>query len=108
MDTEKLSKKIRTRFDHQQARLILRETYQAKMLFAYEGGMWQAGPELILLCDACGLGMWADSPEKIVLEDYYNTPISVDASELKKLVMERWQEQMNAWQSEYNEISKNR
>ena len=108
MQTNQLSQNIKTRFDHQQARLVLRETYQAKMLFTYNGGMWRAGPELILLCDACSLGMWQDSPMLIVLEDHYNTPVSVDASELKNLAVQRWQEQMNAWQSEYNEISKNR
>jgi hypothetical protein len=43
-----------------------------------------------------------------VLEDYYNTPVSVDPLELKQLAMQRWQEQMNAWQAEYNEISKQR
>ena len=100
MDTEKLSQNIKTRFDHKQARLVLRETYQAKMLFTYNGGMWRAGPELIILCKAC--------EGTVVLEDHYNTPVSVDASELKNLAVQRWQEQMNAWQSEYNQISKNR
>ena len=53
MDTEQLRQNIRTRFDHKQARLVLRETYQAKMIFAYNGGMWRAGPELINLCNIC-------------------------------------------------------
>jgi len=100
MDTEKLSQNIKTRFDHKQARLILRETYQAKMIFTYNGGMWFAGSELIILCKAC--------KGTVVLEDHYQTPISVDSVELLELAMQRWQEQMNAWQSEYNEISKNR
>ncbi len=100
MDTEKLSQNIKTRFDHQQARIVLRETYQAKMLFAHNGGMWRSSPELILLCKAC--------EGTVVLEDHYNTPISIDSAELLELAMQRWQEQMNAWQSEYNEISKNR
>ena len=42
-----LVKRIRKRFDHQQARLVLKETYQAKMIFAHNGGMWRAGPELL-------------------------------------------------------------
>ena len=100
MNTEKLSKNIKIRFDHQQARIVLRETYQAKMLFAHNGGMWQASPELIMLCSVC--------TGEVVLEDHYNTPVSVDSEQLKKLAMQLWQEQMNAWQSEYNEISKNR
>ena len=81
MQTNQLSKNIKTRFDHQQARVILRETYQAKMIFTHNSGMWQASPELILLCSVCD-----------------GTVVAV----------QRWQEQMNAWQVEYEEISKNR
>lgn len=100
MQTDQLSQNIKTRFDHQQARLVLRETYQAKMLFTHNGGMWCAGPELIMLCKAC--------EGTAVLEDHYQTPTSVNSAELLDLAMQRWQEQMNAWQHEYNEISKNR
>lgn len=101
MQTDQLSQNIKTRFDHQQARIVLRETYDAKMLFAHDGGMWKASPDLIVLCDCC-------QDSHVVLEDYYNTPVSVDPRQLKKLAMQRWQEQMNAWQAEYNEISKQR
>ncbi len=98
MDTNKLSNNIKIRFDHRQARLVLRETYQAKMLFTHNGGMWCAGPDLIMLCKAC--------EGTVVLEDYYQTPISVDSDELLEISMQRWQEQMNAWQNEYNKMSK--
>lgn len=101
MQLDKLSQNIKTRFDHQQARIVLRETYHAKMFFAHNGGMWKASPELIVLCDCC-------QDLDAVLEDYYNTPVSVNLSELKQLAIQRWQEQMNAWQAEYTEISKQR
>ena len=60
-----LVKRIRKRFDHQQARAVLKETYQAKMIFAHEGGMWRAGPELINLCSVC--------EQDAVLLDNYDT-----------------------------------
>jgi len=101
MQTDQLSQNIKIRFDHQQARIVLRETYQAKMLFAHNGGMWKASPELIVLCECC-------QDTTAVFEDYYHTPVSVNPAELKQLVMQRWQEQMNAWQAEYEEISKQR
>jgi len=101
MQTDQLSQNIKTRFDHQQARIVLRETYQAKMLFAHSGGMWKASPELIVLCECC-------ADVQAVFEDYYNTPVTVQVAELKELAMQRWQEQMNAWQAEYNEISRQR
>lgn len=97
---EQLVKRIRTRFDHKQARIVLKETYQAKMIFAYNGGMWRAGPELLTLCNICDT--------QAVLEDIYNTPVQVNTNELKVQAMKLWQEQMNAWHHEYNKVSKER
>jgi hypothetical protein len=99
---DNLTQKIRTRFDHNQQRRVLREKYEAKMVFAYAGGMWRAGPELNNLIFTCGrMG-------EIVLPDLYNNPIKVDSQELIALSQERWNEQMNAWYVEYEELNKNR
>jgi len=95
-----LVKRILKRFDHQQARLVLKETYQAKMLFVHNGGMWRAGPELINLCSVCD--------QDVVLLDIYDTPVRVNAEVLKANAIQIWQEQMNAWHSEYEEMSKQR
>ena len=95
-----LVKRIRKRFDHQQARLVLKETYQAKMIFAHNGGMWRAGPELLNLCAICD--------DTVVLLDIYDTPIQVNTNELQVIALQLWQEQMNAWHAEYEEMSKQR
>ena len=97
---QELVKRIRTRFDHQQARLVLKQTYQAKMIFAYNGGMWRAGPKLINLCSVCDTD--------VVLLDIYDTPVLVNTELLKAQAIQLWQEQMNAWHSEYEEMSKQR
>ena len=47
MDTENLIAHARARFDHATAKRVLREKYEAKMIFAHDGGMWRAGPELL-------------------------------------------------------------
>jgi hypothetical protein len=102
MDTNDLIKQARSRFDHAAARRVLKEKYQAKMLFAYAGGMWRAGPELNTMIFTCGrIG-------KIVLLDLYETPVKVDSVELMKLSQERWNEQMNAWLVEHEELSQQR
>jgi len=101
MDTNELISHSRARFDHHQARIVLREKYQAKMTFAYSGGMWRAGPELqntLLTCPGT----------EAVLLDLYETPIKVDTKELMTLSQQRWQEQMNAWLVEYEELNRNR
>jgi hypothetical protein len=102
MDTDNLITHARARFDHAQARRLLKEKYEAKMLFAYQGGMWRASPELHNMIFTCGrMG-------EIVLPDLYENPIKVDSKELMALSQERWVEQMNAWHVEYEELSKKR
>ena len=101
MDTNELISHSRARFDHHQARIVLKEKYQAKLTFAHAGGMWRAGPELqntLLTCPGT----------EAVLLDLYETPVKVDTRELMTLSQQRWQEQMNAWLVEYEESNRNR
>lgn len=102
MDTNQLISHSRNRFEHAANKRLLKEKYQAKMLFAYRGGMWRAGPELNNMIFTCGhMG-------EIVLPDLYETPVKVDSKELMALSQERWNEQMNAWLVEFEELKKNR
>lgn len=94
MDTDNLVAHARARFDHAVAKRILKEKYEARMLFAYAGGMWRAGPELqttLLTCPGT----------EAVLLDLYENPVRVDTKELYALSQQRWQEQMNAWLAEH-------
>ena len=101
MNTEQLIAHGRARFDHVAARRLLKEKYQARMTFAYAGGMWHAGPELLTVLKAC-------PDESAVLLDLYETPVRVDVAELELAVQQRWQEQMNAWLVEHEELNKQR
>ena len=101
MDTENLIAHARARFDHATAKRILREKYEARMIFAHDGGMWRAGPVLINILSTV-------PPGDAVLLDLYETPVQVRPEELRGLAMTRWQEQMNAWLAEHNKLSKKR
>jgi hypothetical protein len=102
MDTEQLIAHSRARFEHSANKRLLKEKYQAKLTFAHAGGMWRAGPELNNMIFTCGrMG-------EIVLPDLYENPVKVDSKELMALSQERWNEQMNAWLVEYNELTQNR
>ena len=102
MDTDQLIAHSRARFDHEAARKTLREKYQAKLTFAYAGGMWTAGPELLNVLNCCTMD------QEVVLQDLYENPVKVNTRELWNLAAERWQECMNAWLTEYDQINKNR
>ena len=97
MDTDQIIENSRARFEHEANRRLLKEKYQAKMLFAYRGGMWQAGPELLTLLEAVSV------EDEVVILDLYETPVKINPSELRYLAFERWQEQMNAWLVEHQE-----
>ena len=101
MDTDQLIEHSRARFDHAAARRVLREKYQARMLFAHGGGMWRAGPELLTLLMAC-----PDSTAVIL--DLYENPVQVHVQELSALAQQRWQEQMNAWLVEHQQLNQQR
>ena len=100
MDTNQLIAHSRARFEHEAARRTLREKYQAKFTFAHAGGMWLAGPELLTVLKLC-------SGESVIL-DLYQNPVKIQAEELYELVMARWQEQLNAWLVEYEQLNQNR
>jgi hypothetical protein len=101
MTTESLIAHSRARFDHEIARRVLKEKYQAKMIFAYKGGMFCAGPELQTTLLTC-------PDTQAVLLDLYEAPVKIDTKELLVLSQQRWQEQMNAWLVEYEELNKKR
>jgi hypothetical protein len=102
MDTNQLISHSKARFDHQAAKRVLREKYQAKMIFAHAGGMWRAGPELLTVLHSCPV------LDEIVILDLYDNPVRIDPLALQHLAHDRWQEQMNAWLLEYNELSQRR
>jgi hypothetical protein len=102
MNTDKLVAHGRARFDHAVARRTLKEKYQAKLTFAHAGGMWYAGPELLSTLNCCVMD------KNVVILDMYENPVKVNTKELWNLTAERWQEQMNAWLIEHEELNKNR
>ena len=97
----KITDKIKRRFDHGAARQTLKERYQAKMIFADSGGMWKAGPELINLLSTVDL-------DELTIVDLYDTPITINRKHLLNLVTERWQEQLNAWRVELENLQSER
>lgn len=102
MDTEQLVAHGRARFEHTAARNLLREKYQAKLTFVYNGGMFAAGPELLTLLQSIPVN------DNVVILDLYGNPVQVNPGELQHLAFDRWQEQMTAWLVEFEQTSQKR
>ena len=101
MDPDQIAQRVRARFDHNRARQITREKYQAKMIFAHAGGMWQAGPDLQTMLMTC-------PDDEAVILDLYSNPIKIKVKELYTMSQQRWQEQMTAWLLEHETINQQR
>lgn len=101
MSTEQIVAQARARFDHESAKRILKEKYQAKLIFGWNGGMFQTTPELITF-----LSLYGD--DEIVMPDLYENPVKFKASEVCNIMKAKWQEQMNAWLVEFDQLSKQR
>ena len=101
MDTNNLVKQARSRFDHAAANRVLKEKYEARMIFAHAGGMFKSTPETITF-----LSLYNN--EDIVLLDLYDNPVKVNATDLKDEMQKRWYEQMNAWLAEWSDLRKQR
>jgi len=98
---DNLTQKIRHRFDHEAAKQTLREKYEAKLLFAHQGGMFRADANLIVLLSSF-------DTEDVVIIDEFQNPIKVDRPSLLQEAKQRHQEQLNAWMVELAEQSRQR
>ena len=84
MNTDDLIAHARARFDHVAGRRVLKEKYEARMLFAHSGGMWRAGPDLQCTLLACA------QDTDVVLLDLYETPVRVNVPELFARAHAHW------------------
>jgi hypothetical protein len=101
MDTDSLIAHSRARFEHEAARRLLKEKYEARMIFGHAGGLWRAGPELQTTLLTC--------PESTaVILDLYDNPVYIDTKELFAMSQQLWQEQMNAWLVEFEQLNQRR
>lgn len=101
MKKQQAVKQIKRYFDHDAAKQILKEKYEAKMLFTAFGGLWKAGPELLTLLQSTNY-------VEMVILDQYGNPCKVERKALFDLVEERWYEQMNGWYTEYSGLQNKR
>jgi hypothetical protein len=101
MDTKALIREAQARFDHNAAKHILKEKYQAKLIVANQGGLWKATPEFI--------GYLATATDDIViLLDEYENPVLVNRISLHDELHKVHSDTMTLWYKEFEELNKKR
>lgn len=101
MDTKALIREAHARFDHNAAKHVLKEKYQAKLIVANQGGLWKASPALITFVNDCGT-------EELILLDEYENPVKVKKAELLPLLVDTYLNVMEEWHAEFETLRKQR
>lgn len=100
-ELEKLTAEIRRATDYQINKRILREKIQTDLHVAYNGGLFKVTPEIIVFANLQTLN------EHFYLEDVYGNPIHITSPrEFTELCMEHYQQVMNRWHQEHNELKR--
>ena len=101
MNTEQLLRDIKARFSHNSSKEYLKEKYQAKLIFADQGGLWKITPEFLTFLSE-------SMNKKFVVLDMYENPIKIDSTQLLTKATAIYNEVMEAWYNEYEELKDKR
>jgi hypothetical protein len=99
MDTQELITETKARFNHNSAKIYLKNKYQSKLIVAEQGGLWKATPEII------GFLSTITTTHCVILDTYEN-PITVDATKLQIKLIETYRIVMDQWYTEYSSLEK--
>ena len=98
-DINAIVEQVRLATDYQTNKEILREKILTDLHVTYNGGLFKVTPEIIMFANLQTLN------ENFYLEDVYHNPIHiVNPIEFTRLCNEHYQNVMNRWHQEHNEL----
>ncbi len=100
-DLEKITNQIRLATDYQTNKRILKEKVQTDLHVPYNNGLFKVTPELIAF-----LSTWPSVA--LYLEDTYENPIFVERSEFLDICTQHYQQAMNSWHIQHEELKRAR
>jgi predicted PolB exonuclease-like 3'-5' exonuclease len=101
MDTKTLITEAKARFNHNAAKIQLRDKYDSKLIVAEQGGLWKATYELIgFLSNSTG--------DTVILIDNFENPVLVNRAALYDVLSKTYNDTMQLWYSEWKELESKR
>ena len=101
MDTKQLITEAKARFNHNSAKIYLKDKYESKLSIADQGGLWVASIELISF-------LTTSTHDRIVVLDMYGNPIKVKRIELLTKLEKTYHYVMDQWNIEWESLEKKR
>jgi len=99
MNIESLVSEVRQATDFQINKKILREKIQTDLHLAHAGGLFKITPELIAFVKTWPI-------DELYIEDAYQNPIAVDRQVFLVTAQQHYQQVMNRWHNEYEQLKK--
>ena len=100
MDTNKITQRIKARFDHHSARLYLEEKYDNQLLIVTQGGTWIISPDFLTF-------LRTSAKETIAL-DSNRRPVKINTVELLAQAQDTYDNIMSQWLTEFEELESRR
>lgn len=101
MDTKSLISEAKARFNHNSAKIYLKDKYDSKFIVAEQNGLWKANLETINFLNS-------SSDEEIILVDTFNNPVKVNRQSLLDKLSMVYKTTMEEWHVEWSELEKKR
>lgn len=101
MNTETLIADAKARFAHNSAKSYLKQKYENKLIFADQGGLWQADVPTITFLSS-------STEEFVILSDTFNNLVKVNRQDLLDKLWKIYKEVTEEWYKEWSELEKKR
>ena len=101
MDTNKLIQDAKARFDFNTQKQELKDKYEGKLIFADQGGLFTAGPNLFATLQTI-------TQTYVIIVDNYGNPVKVNATKLLSKAVNIYTTVMQEWLEEFNTIQEAR
>lgn len=98
-DITQLVDEIRLATDFQINKKILREKIQTDLHMTHNGGLFKITPELLAFVKTWPV-------DEMYLEDSYQNPVKIDRQVFLVTAQQHYQQAMNRWHNEYEELKK--
>lgn len=101
MDTKQLITEAKARFNHNSAKVYLKDKYESKLSVADQGGLWIANIQLISFLSSI-------NQDRVVVLDIYGNPVKVNRVELLTKLEKTYHYVMDQWHTEWASLEKKR
>jgi hypothetical protein len=98
MDTKSLITEAKARFNHNSAKVYLKDKYDSKLIVASQEGLWRADQQTISF-----LNTMTDENYVIII-DTFNNPVQVNREQLLEVLKTTYNTVMHEWYKEWKEL----